>query len=73
MKVTQALVFAAYYMAIDADDAWHDNLVRARVNRYAAGAQEVAGYQDKLRADATWHDALGIMRHGLKHLDVLFA
>lgn len=65
MKVTQALVFAAYYIAIDADDAWHDNLVLARTNRWAEGAHYIPGYQDKLRADATWRDALGIMRHGL--------
>ncbi len=65
MKVTQALVFAAYYMAVDADDAWQDNLVLAHTNRWAEGAHLVTGWFEKRSADETWRDALGIMRHGL--------
>lgn len=62
MKITQAVLFSLYYIAIEADDTWADNLTRAKVNRWGTGSHAVDGYVAKLQADKDYHTALAVLR-----------
>lgn len=62
VKITQAVVFSLYAIAIEADDAWSDNLAAARVHRYGTASHAVAGYAAKVQADRDYHAALNVWR-----------
>ncbi len=62
MKITLAVLYALYFMALDADDFWTEQLAKAKTNRWGTAARAVYGYTAKVAADKAYLSAAQQMR-----------